>query len=119
MLRNTKSRASSKSGRGCEMEHNYRAGLKVNDKAIAMNKFVEEFLSRTMAGAIASLKGADKIQNFEIHGEAGNIEISVNGTEIPLTPFPNDLIYNTLIGIISSLKDVGDIRSFDIRVEVG
>ncbi|HEX7364741.1 MAG TPA: hypothetical protein VF366_06235 [Dehalococcoidia bacterium] len=101
------------------MEHNYKAWLKINDKPVAMNRFVEEFISHISAGAVASLKGGDKIQNFAIHGEAGNIVISVNGTEIPLTPFPNDLIYNTLIGIISSLKDVGDIRSFDIRVEVG
>ena len=100
------------------MEQNYRAWLKVNDKSVAMNRFVEEFISRITAGAVASLKGGEKIQNFEIHGRMSDTEISVNGTEIPLTPFPNDLIYNTLIGIISSLKDVGDIKSFDIRVEV-
>ena len=100
------------------MEQNYRAWLQVNGKPVAMNGFVEEFLSRTMAGAVASLKGGDRIQNFVIHGEEGNIEISLNGTEIPLTPFPNDLISSTLTGIISSLKDVGDIKSFDIRVEV-
>jgi hypothetical protein len=100
------------------MEQNYKAWLKVNDRPVAMNNFVEEFLSRTVAGAVASLRGADKIQSLKIYGEKGNIEISVNGTEIPLTPFPSDLISNTLMAMISSLKDVGDIKSIDIRVEV-
>jgi hypothetical protein len=100
------------------MERNYKAWLKVNDKPVAMNRFVEEFLSRTMEGAVASLKGADKIQSLEIHGEKGNIEISLNGTEIPLTPFPNDLISNMLKAMISSLKDVGEIKIIDIRVEI-
>ncbi len=100
------------------MENNYRAWLKVNDKPMAMNRFVEEFVARTTAAAVASLKGGDNIQNFEIHGEKGNIEIKVNNTEIPITPFPNDLIYNTLKGIISSLKDVDGVERIDISVEV-
>jgi len=83
-----------------------------------MNRFVEEFLSHTVIGAVTSLKGAENIQKLEIHQKKGDIQITVNGTEIPLTPFPNDIISNTLVGMVSSLKDIGKIESIDISIEV-
>jgi hypothetical protein len=101
------------------MKENFTATLRVNEKAMEMNPFVEEFLSRTIVGAVSSLKGTEVIKNLKIHQKKGNVEITVNGKEIPLTPFPNDIISNMLVGIISSLKDVDDIDSIDISVEVG
>ena len=92
--------------------------LWVNKKSIPMNRFVEEFLSHTVIGAVTSLKGAENIQKLEIHQKKGDIQITVNGTEIPLTPFPNDIISNTLVGMVSSLKDIGKIESIDISIEV-
>ncbi|MCJ7515024.1 MAG: hypothetical protein MUO89_03510 [Dehalococcoidia bacterium] len=99
------------------MEESYKAKLKINQKQIPMNHFVEEFLSRTTVGAITSLRGAENIRKLEIHQKKGNVEITVNGNDIPLTPFPNDIISNTLLGMVSSLKDVEDIDSIDISVE--
>ena len=101
------------------MKENFRVTLKVNEKAMEMNPFVEEFLSRTTVGAVSSLKGTEDIKNLKIHQKKGNVEITVNGKEIPLTPFPNDIIFNMLVGIVSSLRDVDDIDSIDISVEVG
>jgi hypothetical protein len=101
------------------MKENFRATLKVNEKAMEMNAFVEEFMSRTMLGAVSSLKGTEVINNLKIHHKKGNVEITVNGEEIPLTPFPNDIISNVLVGIVSLLKDVDDIDSIDVSVEVG
>ncbi|OGN93302.1 MAG: hypothetical protein A2Z75_00420 [Chloroflexi bacterium RBG_13_50_10] len=101
------------------MVGSYKAKLKVNQKLIETNRFVEEFLTRTVVGAVASLKGAEDIKSLIIHQKKGNVEITVNGSEIPLTPFPNDIISNTLVGMVSSLRDVEDIDSIDINVEVG
>jgi hypothetical protein len=101
------------------MKENFRATLKVNEKAMEMNPFVEEFFARTTVGAASSLRGTEDIKNLKIHQKKGNVEITVNGKEIPLTPFPNDIISNTLVGMISSLKDVDDIDSIDISVELG
>jgi hypothetical protein len=101
------------------MKENFSATLKVNEKVMEMNPFVEEFLSRTTLGAVSSLKGTEAIRNLKVHHKKGNVEITVNGKEIPLTPFPNDVISNMLVGIISSLKDVDDIDSIDVSVEVG
>jgi len=100
------------------VEQSYKAWLKVNDKPVPMNRFVEEFVARTTIGAVASLRGGDIIQDLELHDEKGNIEIKVNNTQIPLTPFPNDLISNTLKGMISSLKDIDGVDKIDITVEV-
>jgi hypothetical protein len=100
------------------MDKIYRAKLWVNKKPIPMNDFVEEFLSQTTVGAVASLRGAEDIRKLEIHQKKGNVEITVNDNQIPLTPFPNDIISNTLVGMVSSLKEIGDIESIDITVEV-
>jgi len=99
------------------MNENFKATLKVNQKPIPMNRFVEEFLSHTTVGAVTSLRGAENVRKLEIHQKKGNVEITVNGSEIPLTPFPNDIISNTLVGMVSSLKDVEDVESIDISVE--
>ena len=99
------------------MEGSYKARLKVNQKPVAMNRFVEEFVARTMAGAVTSLKGAEDIRNLIIHQKKGNVEITVNGSEIPLTPFPNDIISNTLVGMVSALRDVEDIDNVDLSVD--
>ena len=100
------------------MERSYKAMLRVNNKPIEMNRFVEEFLSHATVGAVTSLRGAEDIKSLRIHQKKGNVEITVNGSEIPLTPFPNDIISKTLVGMVSSLKDVEDIDSIDISVEV-
>lgn len=83
-----------------------------------MNRFVEEFLSHTVVGAVSSLRGTESIRKLEIHQQKDNVEITVNSSEIPLTPFPNDIIANTLLGLVSSLKEVEDIESIDISVEI-
>ena len=100
------------------MNRTYKSQLWVNKKPITMNRFVEEFLSHTVVGAISSLRGGENIQKLEIHQEKGNVEITVNDTQIPLTQFPNDIISSTLLGLVSSLKEVEDIDSIDISVEV-
>jgi hypothetical protein len=100
------------------MKEIVKAKLKVNEKAIEMNPFVEEFLSRTTLGVASSLKGPEAINNLKIHQKKGNVEITVDGKEIPLTPFPNDIISSTLVGMVSLLKGVEDIDSIDISVEV-
>lgn len=98
------------------MKENFRATLKVNEKAIAINPFVEEFLARTTVGAVASLRGAEDIRSLEIHQDKGNVRIEVNGKDIPLTPFPNDIISSTLVGLVSPLKGISKIDSLLINV---
>jgi len=101
------------------MKEKLEAKLKVNKISVDMNPFVEEFLARTTTGAIAALRGAENIQELEVHQEKGNVRVIVDGNEISLTPFPNDIIASTLIGLVSSLKGVDDVNSLDISVRVG
>jgi hypothetical protein len=99
------------------MGKNLVAELTVNKKSVELNPFVEEFLTRTVVGAVSSLKGVENIQNLELYLEQGDVKLIVNGSELPLTPFPKDIIANTIIGLVSSLKGVGKIDSLKINVK--
>lgn len=100
------------------MNASYEATLQVNNAYIDLSPFPEQFLARTVAGAVSSLRGAEDIRSLELHLERGDVRILVNGDELPLTPFPNDIIANTLIGLVSSLKGVGEVDSLDVSVTV-
>jgi len=99
------------------MKERIKTALWVNDISIELNPFVEQFLARTLSGAVSSLKGAEDIQRLELYLEQGDVRIIVNGSELPLTPFPKDIITNTVIGLLSSLKEVGEISTLHISVE--
>jgi len=98
------------------MKESFKAKLWVNNISIDLNPFVEEFLSRTVAGAVRSLKGSEDMHDLELHLEQGRIKVVVDGNELPLTPFPNDIIANTVTGLVSTLKDVGEIESLKINI---
>lgn len=99
------------------MEGDFETKLQVNNVSVDLNPFVEEFLARTVAGAVSSLKGAKDIRGLELYMEQGDIKIVVNGNELSLTPFPKDIITNTIMGLVSSLKGVGEIDSLKISVK--
>jgi len=99
------------------MAENLRAELAINGVSSELNPFVEEFLTRTVVGAVSSLRGAENIRDLELYLERGDVKIVVNGNELPLTPFPKDIITNTITGLVSSLKGVGKIESLKINVK--
>jgi hypothetical protein len=98
------------------MEKNLGSELKVNRVSIELNPFAEQFLARTVVGAVSSLKGAENIRDLELYLERGDIKLVVNGNELPLTPFPSDIITNTITGLVSSLKGIGKIDSLNVKV---
>jgi hypothetical protein len=98
------------------MEKNLKAELEINNVYVELNPFVEEFLTRTVVGAVSSLKGAENIRNLELYLEGGDVKVVVNGNELPLTPFPTDIINNTITGLVSSLKGVDKIDNLRVRV---
>ncbi len=100
------------------MAEKLRAELTVNDVSIELNPFVEQFLTRTVVGAVSSLRGAENIRDLELHMEGGDVKIAVNGNELPLTPFPRDIITSTIIGLVSSLKEVNKVDSLRVKVRV-
>jgi hypothetical protein len=98
------------------MDKNLRAELVVSKVSIKLNPFAEQFLARTVVGAVSSLKGAENIRDMELYLERGDVKLVVNGNELPLTPFPRDIITNTITGLVSSLKGVGKIDSLRVQV---
>ena len=99
------------------MKKSLKAELTVNSVSVELNPFVEEFLTRTVVGAVSSLRGAENIRNLELYLERGDVKLVVNGDELPLTPFPKEIITNTITGLVSSLKGVGKIDSLKISVK--
>ncbi len=99
------------------MDKNLGAELVVNKVSIKLNRFAEQFLARTVVGAVSSLKGAENIRGLEFHLERGEVKLVVNGVELPLTPFPKDIITNTITGLVSSLKGVDKIDNLKVSVK--
>lgn len=99
------------------MDAQLRAELAVNNASVELNPFVEEFLTRTVVGAVSSLKGTEDIHDLELHLEQGDVKIVVNGNELPLTPFPNGIIANTITGLVSALKGVGKVDNLNITIK--
>jgi hypothetical protein len=99
------------------MDKNLRAELVVNKVSIKLNPFAGQFLTRTVVGAVSSLKGTESIRGLELYLERGDVKLIVNGDELPLTPFPKEILTNTIIGLVSSLKGVGKIDSLKINVK--
>ena len=100
------------------MEKNLDTELAVNNVSVELNPFVEEFLARTVVGAVSSLKGAENIRDLELYLEQGDVRLVVNGNGLPLTPFPRDIIANTITGLVSSLKGISKIDSLKINIKV-
>lgn len=99
------------------MGKNLSAELAVNNVAVKLNPFVEQFLARTVVGAVSSLKGSEDIRGLELRLEGGNVEVVVNGDHLPLTPFPEEILTNTIVGMVASLKGVGKIGSLKITIK--
>jgi len=91
--------------------------LTVNNVSVELNPFAEQFLARTVVGAVSSLKGAENIRDLELYLEQGDVRLVVNGNGLPLTPFPKDIITNTITGLVSSLKGISKIDSLKISVK--
>ena len=98
------------------MDMNFKTKLEVNSVSVALNPFVHEFLTRTVVGAVSSLKGAEDIQGLELCLERNDIRIVVNGSELPLTPFPKEIINNTIIGLVSPLKGIDKVDDLKINI---
>ena len=98
---------------GTEIE----AKLSVNGSPIEMKPFVEEFLAKTVAAAVSTLKGVEPMQSLEVSLKGGQVGIVLNGKALPLTPFPNDIIASMLAGMVSSLDLPDQIDALEIRME--
>jgi hypothetical protein len=99
------------------MDENPRAELEVNNVSVELNAFAEQFLARTVVGAVSSLKGTENIMGLELHLKRGDVKLFVSGNELPLTPFPKEIITNTITGLASTLKGVNKIDSLKITVK--
>ena len=90
--------------------------LMVNDTPIPLDSFVSEFVERTVAGMVASLKGTGRIETLFLSIVGDTVTINLNGAMVPANPFASSIIRNTVFGMVSSLKGVGEVNRVDISV---
>jgi len=100
------------------MADNFEAKLEVNNASIDLSPFPEQFLARTLVGAVSSLKEAGNIENLEIYLKQSQVTLIVNGNPVELMIFPSDLIASIVVGMVSSLKGVDKIDSLKISVRI-
>lgn len=100
------------------MKGNFEAKLEVNNISIDLSPFPEQFLARTVAGAVSSLREAENIESLELYLKQGDVTVIVNGNELDVTSFPNDIVATTVVGIVSSLKGVDKIDNVKISVKI-
>ncbi len=99
------------------MDENLEAKLEVNEVSIELNAFAEQFLARTVIGAVSSLRGGEDIRDLELHLAQGDVKLVANGNELRLTPFPKEILTSTIVGSVSPLKGVGDIATLKLTVK--
>jgi len=100
------------------MSGNYKATLTVNGNLIDLTGFPEEYIAKTLAGAVSSLKKTEEIKNLELTMSYGKVKLNLNGNQVALGPFPTLMIANTLIGMVSTLKGVeGKVTNLEIKME--
>ena len=110
--------------------------LSVNGKVIGLNRFVSDFIERTVVGLLKALNyedyGINYINNIELlinhNNRKGenmvndnkNIDVKVNDIEIETNEFVSNYLRDTLFGMISALhtKEYGvdDIESAEITI---
>ena len=100
------------------MEGNFEAKLEINNVSIDLSPFPEQFVARTVVGAVSSLREAENIESLELYLKQGNVTVIVNGNELDVTYFPNEIMASTVVGMVSPLKGVDKIDSLKISVKI-
>ena len=100
------------------MKGNFEAKLEINNVSIDLSPFPEQFVARTIVGAVSSLREAENIESLELHLKQGDVTVIVNGNELDVTSFPNEIMASTVLGMVSPLKGVDKIDSVNISVKV-
>ena len=88
------------------MKGKFQASLEANNAPVELNPFTEQFVARTVAGAVSSLRGAETFNTIELSLHEGNATVFVDGNELDVTFFPNEVLARTIGGMLSTLKGV-------------
>ena len=100
------------------MEGTYAAKLEINNVSIPLEDFPEQVVARSIAGAVSTLKGTDKIESIELTMLHGEVKLLVNSTEVELTHFPNQIIASLVAGAVSPLKGAEDTDNVSITITI-
>lgn len=97
-----------------------KVALAINGVDVPLKAFLEEFYSKTLAGMVSSLKGAEEIKSLEIFMEGKKVRLTLNGKPISMNPFTNAIFASTLKGMVMYLKNMKrlkDMKTLSLRLE--
>ena len=100
------------------MEGTYAAKLEINNMSIPLEHFPEQVVARSIAGAVSTLKGTDKIDDIELTMLHGEVTLLVNSTEVELTRFPNHILASLVAGVVSPLKGAEDTDNVSVTISI-
>ncbi len=94
----------------------HKVTLYVNDKAIPIKGFVQDFIGNVVTGMVATLKGTGKTSNSLLSIEGDRVDIQVSGSSVSVNPFVSEFIKNTVCGMVATLNGVGQIDRLQISI---
>ena len=94
----------------------HRVTLDVNDKAIPIKGFVQDFIGNVVTGMVATLKGTGKTQNSLLSIEGDRVDIQVGAAAVFANPFVSEFIKNTVCGMVATLNGVEHIDRLQISI---
>jgi hypothetical protein len=97
-----------------------RAGsvvLKVDANPIALKPFLRDFLARSVAAMVSSLKRG-RGRRIELSVDARGARLGVDSNPVPLKPFVQDFLSRSVEGMVSSLQGGSRAREILLCVEV-
>jgi len=100
------------------VEGKFEARLEANNVPVDLNPFIEQFIARTVAGAVSSMRGAETFNTLELSLKEGNATVVADGNDVDVTSFPNEIITSTIAGMLSVLKGVVATDPVTIYVKV-
>ncbi len=93
-----------------------QVNLTVNDAAIELDYFVQDFIDHVVGGILASLKGTGEVESVDMDIIEDTVTIILNNTMVPVNPFVSEITRKVITGIVSSLKGVDKTNRINITI---
>jgi hypothetical protein len=93
-----------------------QVNLTVNDAAIELDYFVQDFIDNVVGGMLASLKGTGEVESVDMDIIEDKGTIILNSAMVSINPFVSEIIRNVITGIVSALKGVDKTDRINISI---
>jgi hypothetical protein len=93
-----------------------QVNLTVNEVAIELDYFVQDFIYNVVGGMLASLKDTGEVESVDMNIIEDTVTIILNNTMVPINPFVSEITRNVIVGLVSPLKGVDKTNRISITI---